>query len=119
MSTNILQLKAPKSTRKRGRPSGYDINKVIAIANVLIKYPEGLWLRKIAKKANLHPNTVSNYINTVLSPLVEDIALGDEEKPIIRVIRLKPSIYEKIQKGKSIRELIEYSQIIKNAGKLE
>lgn len=119
MSTDILQTKATRSTRKRGRPSGYDMNKVISIANVLLKYPEGLWLRKIAKKANLHPNTVSNYINTVLSPLVEDIALGDDEKPILRVIRIKPSIYEKIQKGKSIQELIEFSQIIKNAGKLE
>ncbi|MBU5678393.1 MAG: hypothetical protein QXJ96_03605 [Candidatus Aenigmatarchaeota archaeon] len=119
MTTDILQAKAPKSTRKRGRPSGCDINKTLLIANILLKYPEGLWIRKIAKKANLHPNTVSNYINTVLSPLVEDIALGDDEKPILRVIRLKPSIYEKIQKGKSIQELIEFSQIIKNAGKLE
>ncbi len=103
-----------KKKGKKGRPSGYNIQNILAITKVLIENPEGLWLRKIAKKANLHPNTVSNYLNTVLSPLVEDISLGDDEKPIIRVIRLKPSIYKKIQEGTNINELLKFSQIIKN-----
>jgi hypothetical protein len=103
-----------KKNGKKGRPSGYNIQNILSITKVLLENPEGLWLRKIAKKANLHPNTVSNYLNTVLSPLVEDISLGDDEKPIIRVIRLKPSVYKKIKEGANIQEILKFSRIIKN-----
>lgn len=102
---------------KRGRPSGYDRKKIAIIAKVLAENPDGLWLRKIAEKTHLHPNTVSNYVNTVLSPIVDDISLGSDEKPIIRVIRLKHFVFRKIQEGVPLEDILEFSQIIKNVGK--
>jgi len=114
METFLSSTIKSKNKGKKGRPSGYNINNIVAIAKVLVENPDGLWLRKIAKKANLHPNTVSNYLNTILSPLVEDISLGDNEKPIIRVIRLKPSVYKKIRDGANIIDILKFSQIIKN-----
>ncbi|MCD6093014.1 MAG: hypothetical protein J7J38_03290 [Candidatus Aenigmarchaeota archaeon] len=105
--------------KKRGRPSGVDHRKLAAIIKILAENPDGLWLRKIAQKAGVHPTTVSNYIDKVLRPFVDDIVLGSDEKPIIRVIKLKSSITRKINLGMSIRELIKTSQIIRNIGKSE
>jgi len=102
---------------KKGRPFGPDKQKLARILKILVENPNGLWLRNIAKRANIHPTTVSNYINTILRSLVEDISLGDEEKPIIRVIKLKPFVIKKLEQGIPLEDVLKFSQIIKNVGK--
>lgn len=105
--------------RARGRPPGPDMNKVAIILRVLAEAPDGLWLREVARRANVNPMTVSNYANTILRPFLEDVSLGSEEKPILRVLRLKPWVIEKIKKGASLRELLRFSDIMKRVGKRE
>lgn len=105
--------------KRRGRPCGPDINKIAAILKVLAEHPDGLWLREVARKANVNPMTVSNYANTVLRPFLEDISIGSDEKPILRVLKLKAWVIDKIEKGASLGELMKFSEILKRVGKRE
>ncbi len=96
---------------KPGRPGGPDPKKAMLIIKILYENPEGLWLREIAKRAKIHPSTVSHYIDTVLAPLVEDTKLG-REKPILRVIKLKPFIIDKLSRGESLSDTLRYLRLV-------
>ncbi len=100
----------------RGRPPGPDRKKILIILKVLAEAPEGLWIREIARRSRLNPMTVSNYANTALRPFLEDISLGDE-KPILRVLRLKKWALEKIRSGATLSEIMRWSEIIRRVGK--
>lgn len=100
--------------RKRGRPLGVDQEKLAKIIRVLAENPEGLWLRRIALKAGLHPTTVGNCVDRVLRPIVEDVSLGPDDKPIMRVIRLKPFVLKRIEEGASLRQILQLSQVFKD-----
>ncbi|MCD6381493.1 MAG: hypothetical protein J7L43_00755 [Candidatus Aenigmarchaeota archaeon] len=104
--------------RRPGRPPGPDLNKVAIILKVLVEHPEGLWLRAVARGAGVNPMTVSNYANTILRPFLEDVSLGDE-KPILRVLKLRPWALERIEKGASLNELLRFSKILKSVGRRE
>jgi len=103
-----------KKKRKRGRPVGMDQQKLAKIIRVLAENPDGVWLRRIALKAGLHPTTVGNCIDRVLRPLVDDISLGPDEKPIMRVIKLKPSVLRRLEEGATLKQILQLSQIIKD-----
>ena len=79
-----------------GRKKGFDKRKITSIIGVLANNPEGLWLRRIAEETKLHPSTVTKYIDTLLKPLVEDVSLGGTGKPLLRVIKLKPFVLERL-----------------------
>ncbi len=100
-------------TVKRGRKPGYSPDKIGLILRVLAQNPDGLWLRKLAEKAGMHPSTVSRYVDNVLGSMIEDVSLGDE-KPIMRVIRLKPFVLQKLEEGMDIRKIMKILSVMKN-----
>lgn len=112
-STTVL------TRKKRGRPCGADQQKLAVVIKILAENPDGIWLRKIAKKAGLHPTTVGNYMDSVLSPLVEDVSLGSEQKPIIRVIKLKSSVIRRLEEGATLRHILQLSGVLRSVGKPE
>jgi len=95
-----------------GRKKGFDKKKIGAIINVLVKNPDGIWIRQIARYARIHHSTVTKYVDTVLKPLVEDVSLGSSGKPLLRVIRLKPFVIERLGEGKSIDQVLKILQLI-------
>jgi len=96
-----------------GRKKGLDNRKVGSIISVLIVNPDGLWLRKLAEQTGLSPATVAHYVDTALKPLIEETTLGNVEKPLLRVIRLKALVLEKLQEGKGINDVMKIIDLIK------
>ena len=99
-----------------GRKKGFDGKKISAILLVLARNPDGLWLRALAKELSMSPTTVSKYLDGVLKPMVEENRLGNDAKPLLRVIKLKQFALEKIQEGKDINEILK---ILKMFNRLE
>ena len=89
-----------------GRKPGFDQMKAENIVRVLVRYPDGIWVRRIAQEAALHPTTVTKYIEGILSPLIEDVSLAGKERPILRIVRLKTYVIERLQEGKTIEEIL-------------
>jgi hypothetical protein len=94
-----------------GRKPGFDGKKVSAIISALARSPDGLWLRQLSKELYLSPATVSKYLDGILSSMVEESRLGDGRKPLLRVIKLKPFVLEKIHEGRSISEILKLLKI--------
>lgn len=97
-----------------GRKKGFDNRKIVAIVGVLVNNPDGLWLRNIARETGLHPLTVSKYLDTILRPLVEETSLRSEKKPILRVIKLKPFVLEKLQEGRNIQQVLRLLRLMES-----
>lgn len=95
-----------------GRKKGFDPRKITSIITVLANNPDGIWLRRIAEEAKLHPSTVTKYIDTLLKPLVEDVSLGGSGKPLLRVIKLKPLVLERLQQGKSLDQIMKVLKLM-------
>jgi DNA-binding IclR family transcriptional regulator len=95
-----------------GRKKGFDKRKVTAIISVLANNPDGLWLRRIAQETKLHPSTVTKYIDTLLKPMVEDVSLGGSGKPLLRVIRLKSLVLERLQKGERLDQIMKVLKLM-------
>ena len=99
-----------------GRKKGFDNKKIAAILGVLASNPDGLWLRGIARETNMHPLTVSRYIDKILKPLVEDVSLGGSGKPLLRVIKLKPFVIERLSEGKDINQIMRMLNLMNRIG---
>ena len=99
-----------------GRKKGFDKHKVVKIIEVLARNPDGIWIRRIAGELKLSPTTVTKYIDTVLKPLVEDVSLGGSGKPLLRVIRLKPFVLERLHEGKSIEQTMKILHLMNKIG---
>jgi len=97
-----------------GRKKGFNKEKIVKIINVLVSHPDGTWIRAIADEAGLAPNTVRHYIQGVLNPLVIDTSLGRSEKPHLRVIRLKPFVFERLSEGKNIGQILKMLKAIED-----
>lgn len=97
---------------RRGRPSKMDINKTSKIVAVLYKNPDGLWLREIAKRTGLHPSTINAYIERGLRPLLIDERIGTEEKTLLRIIRLKPIVIQRLDQGQRLSGILKYVKLI-------
>ena len=95
------------SVRTMGRKAGFDRKKAENIVKVLARYPDGVWVRRIAEEAGLHPTTVTKYLEGVLGPLIEDISLAGKERPILRIVRLKTFVIERLQEGKTVEEIMK------------
>lgn len=90
-----------------GRKEGFDNKKITGMITVLANNPDGLWLRRIAAELKLSPTTVTSYVEGALKPLVEDISLGTSGKPLLRVIRLKSFVLERLQAGEDINQVLK------------
>lgn len=95
-----------------GRKRGFDRQKIAKIIGIMASNPEGIWLRQIARESKIHHSTVAKYIDTILKPLVEDVSLGGTGKPLLRVIRLKPFVLEKLQEGRSIEQVMKVLRLM-------
>lgn len=82
------------NVKKPGRPKGPDIGKIQAILSVLYKYPDGVWVRQIAKESLLPLSTVHHYIEIYFEPFIENIGYRTEAGRYLgfRLIRLKRQI---------------------------
>ena len=98
------------------RKKGFDKRKITAIIAVLANNPDGIWLRRIAEEAKIHHSTVTKYIDTLLKPLVEDVSLGGSGKPLLRVIKLKPFVLERLQQGKSLDKIMKILKLMNQYG---
>jgi len=95
-----------------GRKKAFDRKKIAEILSVLARNPDGIWLRRLAEETRLSPATVSKYIETVLKGLVDDVSLGNYKKPLLRVVKLKPSILERVQRGDNIEKVLKMLRIL-------
>lgn len=71
---------------KRGRKAGPDTRKLDLILDILKKYPQGIWVRELARQCNLDKSTVSLYLNKHLKDKIQD--LTDHGLPV-RMVKLK------------------------------
>lgn len=97
-----------------GRRPGLDEKKIAAIVTVLVRYPEGIWLRKLAEETGLTHATVAKYVSGVLRPLVEEASLGSGAKPLLRVIKLKPAVLAELEKDKDMQQIMKILQMMSN-----
>lgn len=98
-----------------GRKRGFDEKKIGTIIGILYANPDGIWIRRISREAGLHHNTVSKYAGTVLKPLIEDTSLAGEKRPMLRVIRLKPFVTQKLAEGRNIQQILKLLKIMEQA----
>ena len=94
-----------------GRKPGLDEQKVLTIVRVLLAHPDGVWLRQLAKDCGLSPSTVARYLETVLHPLVDDTSLG-AGKPLLRVVKLKPFVIERLEAGRKIADIMRVLRLV-------
>lgn len=90
-----------------GRKKGFDNKKISAIIGILISNQDGMWVRQIERETGIHHSTVSKYLDTILKPLVEDVSLGGTGKPLLRVIRLKQFVIERLNQGQGIDQIMK------------
>lgn len=90
-----------------GRKKGFNANKISAIIGVLIKNQDGMWIRELARQTGMHPTTITKYVEGVLNPLVEDVSLGSTSKHLLRVIKLKPFVIERLEQGQSLDKIMK------------
>ncbi len=90
-----------------GRKKGFDAKKISSIISILLKNQNGIWIREIGRQTSLHPTTVTKYIEGVLSSLVEDVSLGNTDKHLLRVIKLKPFVIERLEQGQSLDKIMK------------
>jgi len=70
-----------------GRKRGPDNTKIDKIRKLLSKYPNGLWIREIARQSNMDKSTVSIYLSKYMNAEVEDIF--PVKNSLIKIVRLK------------------------------
>lgn len=104
----------PDNLLSMGRKPGLDEKKIASIVSALSRYPDGIWLRKLAEETGLNHATVAKYIDRALKPLTEDNSLGSGSKPLLRVIRLKPVVLEELQKGKDLQHILKILKMMSN-----
>lgn len=101
-----------------GRKAGYNPKTIASLMAILASKPEGLWLRRLAKEAGLHPSTVSKYLAGPLKPFIESSSLGAPgEKPLLIVVRLKPVVLQRLAEGASIADIMKLLSLIETASK--
>ena len=88
-------------------------NKIALFIKTLYDNEDGLWIREISRRTGLAVSTVHHYIN-ILSPILDETLLG--EKPLMRVVRLKPEIIERIDDGLTVDEILRTIEIVREVG---
>lgn len=100
------------------RPQRADPKKIAAILTVLAKYEEGIWIRKLAKEAGIHPTTATKYVEGPLAPMVEISSLGSPDgKTLLRVVRLKSIVFQRLAEGMSLAQVMRLLSVLEKVKK--
>ena len=88
------------------------LNKINKIIKVLIKHPEGIWLRYLAKETKIPPATLYRYLERELEFFIENVGIKNKKGRYfgLRVVRLKPKIREAIEK-EGLKKVYKYLEI--------
>lgn len=70
------------------RPKGPDLEKIKKIRKVLLKNPNGLWIREIARKTSLDDSTISRYLAGYMKGEIKNTFPNVKGK-LIKVVKLK------------------------------
>lgn len=89
----------------------YDKKTVESLLKALVENPDGIWLSKLAKEADVPISTTAYYMDNQLSDLVVERSFGGK-KPVIRVISLRPRVLQSLQKGISFDRIVRLMEII-------
>ena len=100
-----------------GRKKGFDDRKTARIVGILIRNPDGIWLRRLAEEAELSPTTVSTYLKAIINPLIEEVSIGSCQRPLLRVIKLKPFVLEKMGEGSNINQIMKFLRMMEKISK--
>ena len=86
-----------------------DLSKISRIIRVLLKYPEGVWIRRISRESKLPVSTVHFYIDNVLGDLIENIGARDRKGKFfgLRIVKLKPKVRESVER-KGLKIVFNY-----------
>lgn len=68
-----------------GRKKGPNSEKIKKIRETLKKYPEGLWIRELARKSGIDKSAVSRYLTLYMKNEVRIKKIGN----LIKIVRLK------------------------------
>ncbi|MBI4014775.1 MAG: hypothetical protein HY365_02370 [Candidatus Aenigmarchaeota archaeon] len=101
-----------------GRKQGFDGRKISSIVSVLVRNPDGIWVRQIARELKISPMTVSKYAAGILKPLLEETRLGAGQKTMLLVLRLKPVVLQQIRQGRDINEIMKTARTISKINSL-
>jgi len=71
--------------------------QLLKILKVLRKYSEGVWLRKIAREAELSPDTVSRYVYYYLRPYLQirELTHLPQRKVVLIKLVKEPKLVER------------------------
>jgi hypothetical protein len=79
------------------------LSGIMKVVNTLAKFPDGLWLRKLARESKTTLGTLERYLSNDLKDLIDNVGPVDEKGRYfgLRLIKLKPQILQLVQEGKS------------------
>jgi len=69
-----------------GRSKGPDENKILKIKSVLRKYPQGLWIREIARQAKMSKSTAHRYLTYYMKNQIEE---AKNVNGLVKFVKLK------------------------------
>ena len=86
-----------------------DIKKINKIIKVLLKYPDGIWIRRISSESKISVSTIHFYLDNVLNDIVENIGVKNSKGQYfgLRIIKLKPKVKDSIEK-KGLKIVLDY-----------
>ena len=81
---------------------------LLAIIGVLLRYPQGIWLRRLAQEAKIPPSTLHYHISNSLSQITQSSgAKGPDGNYFgIRVIKLKQGVLKRLERGESLENIL-------------
>jgi hypothetical protein len=91
----------------------YNPETIKKLMSILVKYPDGIWMSKLAREADVPLSTTSYYLDNQISAFIDEQTLG-EEREIIRVIKLKPFVFQKLQEGMNLQKIMKIIKLIKD-----
>ena len=91
-------------------PKGINTAKLSKLVRALYENSDGLWVRELSRRSGLASSTVHHYLN-LLSPLLEETGLG--ERPLIRVVKFRPEVMKRLDRGMTISELVKMLDILR------
>ncbi|QQG39555.1 MAG: hypothetical protein HYS81_04210 [Candidatus Aenigmatarchaeota archaeon] len=92
----------------------YDSGKIKRAVAVLLEYPEGLWLRRLAGEAQIPLATLHRYVEGFLAPFVENVGAKNEKGHFfgVRVVRLKAGVRKRLLEGVALDKLLKEGDVV-------
>jgi len=98
---------------------GQDFNKIKRIMKVLLRNPDGIWLRKLSRDSKIPLSTVHYYLERYLNNMINNVGARDEEGKFfgVRVIKLRNGVFNQLSSGNfesNLKKLLKTSEILSN-----